>query len=351
MRRRGGALIYLILVVSAVTILVVATSTLVPQVRQQNVRDLNELRALTTFESALDYLTSLDKADTLTLNSPYPINLNRMTGTITATDNSTNLAGSYLVSCTLQFRGKTYKFTRVVGDRKSRHPFDFALFADQNLDMMSNIQTGQGGPVSSVYADGNIDLSTAGVSITGTLEASGTCVANAVASNRFEIISGSDPITMTVPNSIFYLAVSSNTELGNRDINSLTFGAEAGGYYPLHYVGGNLKLKGGTFRNKGVIFVNGNCEVEDDIFYGGVNDSLVVVCKGELRIKNKVATLNGFFYAAGNLRVDSPSLNVPRGAIAAKSIESLTSLSIDQDRSFVNSRAEARKFRVPGVWP
>jgi hypothetical protein len=344
-RKRGGAMLFVLVMVGLMTIAVLAGVELSTSAASLASRSEAEAKARFAVDGAMQMFLCDYRKKTKSLPSNSVYTVGSLKVDLKAVNNSASKARTIRFDGSTTVQGKTYAFSRVAGDRIDPNPLDYALFVNSNFDPVQSVTLGANGTLGDLSVNGSIVNRANPFVINGDVEAIGSTMPTG-AVVRGNLMTGESAIGFATPNGLDYL-VAALVSLLVGVISDYVFpGLDP---YPVIYRLGNLDLKG-TFTGKGTIFVNGNATISGNIRYGTADSRLVLIASGGIQVNAGVTEIHGFYYTNGTFRNDG-ALRLPSGAVAAQAISLGGSLEIIHDPIFWNDPSEAVKHKVPGYWP
>lgn len=346
-KRRGSALVYTSVLMVAITTVVVGTVQLNLTASDRAERRIDDAKADETFNAQVAMVTSLCKSNAITLPHAFTCTLNGITLSGTVTDNGAALNRSYRVDATgTGARPRAYR--RVVGGRQMTHPFYYALWTPNDLDVSSTgLTTSTGG---NVYVGGNLTLGNTS-SIGGDVYARGSLTEGGATIQR-----NTDPgaQTQTMPVApIATLKSEATSLLTLPSLSSLTFlNLLVNGHYALHYYDQATAISG-LVNGKGTAVFERSLTVTGNVAYASAAARAVFIVNGNLNIAPGVTRLDGLWYVTGDVSVlGTGTLNNTRGAIVCGgNLTSGKALNITMEPQFWTARLDAQRHVVPGFWP
>lgn len=346
MKQRGSAFVYIVIVIASITGFILTATLFGFQARK--VTTLRELDAKATeaFNSLLAKIDADKARGQLSVPSTVSFELNGAKCTATVSDNSTEIAGSALVSATVTVRDQTYRFsTRIAAPEPSI--FAYAIATDGALSTNSLVSAGSLGTDGSIYATGAVNLTNLLNLVTGdALSAStiGPVDLNILGLKRENVPSKLFP---TLDGSVYSTAATVMRAGGN--MNGCAFSTvTSSSPYPLLYVDGDLSLRG-TLSGIGTIYVRGNLSYGGNTGYSG-GSRVVIIVEGNLTLgANDIV---GTHYVSGTTTISGNSgKKIAPGNIVSRSLTISRDLTVVNDLSIVNDPNEANRHRLPGYWP
>lgn len=339
-RRRGSALVFVVIVVFSITSVVLVTAKLSSASATEYTNRLQEAQ----FKSMSDGVVAQVKSDsylntitTGTRNTAY----DRGSVTTTVAQHPT-LPRAYLLNIVSQIGDRTFAETKVIGNRAKPNPTYYGLwvgaaYSDSalNTNVTGSAYFASMSTLSGAWTVSN-DFLTGG---TATLSLGSTVGGHYLTAVRAQ--------TMPISTAANYAG---GTALGNTATN-LTFGAESGGFYPVFSKGtGNLTLSGGTISGRGTVFVAGNLNINGNYNYADASSRVVFIVKGRITFGTLVTQAAGTYLAETQMSLSGVSLTVPRGNLCTNGAFNrlLCAVNVTQDTAFLDSPGEAAKHRLPG---
>lgn len=346
--KKGSAMIFVLIMVVAITGIVVVGSTYTSALNSYSRRYEDEAMAEEAFNAAVAQLDDDASYGTVTLPSTRTVSLNGVTGTLTCTDNSANISKSILVSGTLTTSsGRTYPMSGVVPN-SGRGMYNFALFANSNINTSKDITTGSLGSNGDIHVNGNLTLNGGlGTTINGDAEATGTVGPVTLITVGGSAKPNATAITFPTLTSSTYAAAADVT-LGSTTLTGAqVFPSGSNGNYYLAYVAGNLILNASSFSGKGTIYVTGTVDIKGTVTYADSSSELVIITPGNV---NFDFDMIGYFFTAGTCNW-SKNISVSRGGLYAKTISVNNVIDITLDPYLKSHPGDLYKLHMPGYWP
>jgi len=347
--QRGSAYIFGVVMIAAATAVLLSLSQLAASARQVQRKAESAYKARLAFEGTTHAMVSDAKIVPVMLSTFKNTDVDGTTTSASATNNHVAMANSLVVSGTTVADGQNYRFTTVVGQRKDRRPFHFALYVADPLIPSQPLITGNNGADGDVYAQGGIVMVGAGHSIGGDLESRGTITAAGVPLSGISLPNSVDLSMPTVNWSDYYNA-RTWLGVGDQTFSSVTFSGSNPCYYVLS---GDVRISG-AISGKGVIYTSGNVRIRGNTSYAGASSAICIVAKGNIRVESTVTSIVGYLYAGGNIEFDTQNttVTVTRGGLVCKSLVApKCSLKIIHDPLIDNTPSVASTLKLPGYWP
>lgn len=352
--RRGSAMLFAVVMVSLMTIGILASVQLATSAALIQSKREAESKARYAFEGAVQlFLTDLrNAAASVPLTKAYAVGDH--TVTLNVLDNSTSVARTLFATGKLKVQGREYQFTRRLGNSLDPHPFFYSIFTNSQLDPLKAMTFGSGGSLGDVMFNGGVVVRSNPFVVNGDFESttSGLPVGASVVGN---MLRGARPVPMPPFNVNNY-----NPGLVGGLLNTVLqlTGSIVGMVFPtvepyrLVYRTGDLSLSG-NFSGKGTIVVDGNVTISGNMTYADADSRLVVLASGRITVAPSVTGYVGFFYTPTEFATSSSVswANLNKGGIAAQKLTVASPMTIIHDPSFWYSPSDMTRHRVPGYWP
>jgi hypothetical protein len=345
MKRRGSALVYVIIMVFAITSVVLVSAKM---------SSASEREFRNTLEDA-QFKSMADGAVAETIAECYKETMstgNRVT-TFTTASLTTNarqhstLARAYELEITGTVGDRQFSTTRTIGKRQRPHPAYYGLWvnSDYSDSLLATVVNG------SVYMAGNATLS-GPWTVTDDFLVRGTSAISVGSSVGGTYMSGVRVQTMPTFTYATYSPEATAISANNQS-NFVFSGLDAQAKYPMLGRSNNFTMNGGTISGKGTVVVGGNLSVNGNYNYADTNSRAVILVVGNLVIGAATTQLAGTYIVLGRVTINSVNLNVVRGNICTgQNLARLTAaLTITQDDVFVENSNERILHRLPGYFP
>lgn len=342
LRLRGSALTYVLIVVSATAIAVVASVGLSGQSYRRQVSAEYKLNAQYAFEGAVAQVRSeIDRG----LITP-PVNKNITVGGVTAAvsvvDNSASKANTYRIDATATAKGQSYAKSFVVSGGVSDSLYNYAIALQGADNFPQRVTTGLGG---SVYVGGNLSVDAWSCYVDGDLRTVGT-----IGGTRTISVGGTKYQNATA---IATPTISAINYYNDRDLYYSTSTSFSGGTAPdgyCIYVNGDATLNSGAYGGKATLFVTGNVTINGPMTYANSSSQLVVICLGNVYCGASAVTAVGTYYVSGQFRV-TQNFTLTRGSVCAGNFYMTAWFDVDFDSYFKDNPGQRAFLRLPGYWP
>ncbi len=346
-KRRGSALIFVSVMLVAITSIVVASTQLNFAAAEKSSRVISDAKAQATFEAQVALVNAANKTNSFTVPYSGNFTLNGYTINVDIRDNSSVMDRTLLISAGGTLNDKQYTFTRVVGARQTSYPLYYAIFSDGLLDATGySLYTLNGGPI---YSRGAITINPS-CSIDGDVIAGETVTDTGAANVRNKVSFGP---SLRAPSFNASDYQSAGTALSNLlPLATVSFSsALLGQPYPMYYCDGNTSLAG-PILGKGTLFVKGNLTITGDMT-PVLGAQLLIIVDGTITINSTVNNICGWLYAGKDIiSTGGGLLTVNGGSICTmKRYRIARSVAVYSDRSMWSNRNEAIRFHAPGFWP
>ena len=354
-RERGSICLYVAILLLSLGLLTAALVPLAGSLRARDARRVDELRARLAFEGGVALVRSHSLAQTLDLGVPLTVAFEGATATVTPVASSSPVSKGLLVTGVARRKGLSYRFSRSLGARQPAI-FDFALFVKSSFEA-KGLVTGASGEDGDAFTNGEFKVSSNGTRINGNAWAkdgfslSGdTVITGRRYGNAAEIPwpSLDDSRYRTRAQTLAHFGRGSYWGSGTT-LTEILFASPHNGEYACFYCGSSLSVKG-TVSGRGTVFVNGDLTLSGDLRYADGDSRVAFVVKGNISVASAASTVEGFFFADGNL-ITQRALNVPRGAFAVANLSTDKALTIVRDNAVRDDTEEAARLRLPYYWP
>jgi hypothetical protein len=342
-RRRGSALIFVIGMLFATGVILMATA----QVSMANERSVQAEQRIAEKENYVKgveaWMTSESANNTVVMNT----DLSLSAGGINYRANLVSTANPrvYRISNPASFTRFAYDFE--IAGRQRSHPAYYAIWANGSLGNTTSALTISSAD-GSVHSNTNFRANASSV-IQGDVTASGGASAiGFIGGNRR---TGAPVQTTPLFDIADYEAVNVwDTFDGTQD--GLLF-INLGSPYPVFYYGNDLSIEG-TYAGRGTLAINGNLTLSANSSYPGVTSRVVFIVKGNLYVDAACTSFVGTYIVDGNIIfMGSAAKTMTRGNLICSGNfdPQLANFNATADRAFWNDRTEAQKHRLPGFWP
>lgn len=350
-RTRAGALLYVLMMVLAVGVVVMAAVNVGAAGYTAEIRAERKAMARAAFEGAVDQVVEDCDAGTLVVPSSRNVTIGDVGCSLLITDNGTSVPGTYLVTGTMSVKGLTFRQTQVVARRGTPNPFYYVLFANSTINSAQQVVTNGPNWAGDVAVNGNLVLSHASTQINGDAEATGTITPAQLNVTGIKL-EGASAVPFTklpiilIPALNPYL-IEAVLQLPGLLIDGLNLGSG----YPLAYALLATQIKG-TFTGKGTIYFPGNVTVTGDMYYGDANSRLAIIAYGNITVQGGVTHLAGHFYAGGTITFQGPSAKLlDNGSVVASTVTISAPVTLNHDAAIWQDPSEGYRLKLPGYWP
>lgn len=343
-RQRGGAMLFVLIMVGLMTVAILASVELGTSAATTIGRQESDARARYAFEGAVQVFLSEFRKGIKTLPSQSVYTVGDLKVDLKATDDSANKPHTIRFQGTTTIAGRSYQFVDITGDRLDPTPLDYALFVNGAVTINKAVTLGSAGTLGDMSVNGSVTAIATPFVVNGDLETTGMTAPTATVTGN--VLTGETALTFTTPNSLDYLTAAL-LSLTSNSLTNYLFPSTVP--YPLLYRLGNLDLKG-TITGKGTIYATGTVNITGDLTYADANARLVVIAGTGITLQSAAKNVSGMFYTSGTFRNDGDTVISP-GAVAAGALSMNGTLTITHDPALWNDRSEAVKHRVPGFWP
>lgn len=264
--------------------------------------------------------------------------------TITISDNAA-LRDTVKIASTGRSDGLSQGRQRVV--RTRIRPSEWALMLDSGLTSWWSIDTGSSGQNGDVYVNGSLILNAA-MGLNGRLCTAGYVYNGFLLSATASPLSASGYFQFPAIDLTYYASAASRTYSGDQTFYSgLTFNVP----YEVVYINGKLTIKG-TISGKGLIVVNGNVEVTDELLYANSStDKMAMVITGSLTTKAANNMVDGFYLIHNDTGTAwfkaEADITFRKGGLAADSFSSVRKLRLTADPEYKTTDLGYR-MHLPG---
>lgn len=345
MRQRGSAILIVLVLVSATTLIVIAAADLTISAMTGQWRRFHQVHARYAADAAVEWVQSKRRAGTLALPAHQSLTIDGAQVEVAVSDNSVSLKRSLRVEITVQEGGLVFKETRIVGDGIVPKYFYYVLASNNPFTVNNPLTTGSAGRLGDVFCNANANITTLGVTINGDLEVVGSLSGSASVSGS--VWNPCPSIAFPTVNAINY-AIGAIPVL-MADINGWSFTPSVVDYETL-FAPGDANLRG-TYSGKGVIFVADDITIVGNVRYLDDNSVMAVIALDTITVESGVSHIDGYYFAGQKFTSDSPNLTLGRGAIVAHRFDLKGALTATYDPWVWNDPEEGRRLKLPGFWP
>lgn len=346
-KRRGSALVYVSIMMVAITSIVVTTMEVNVAAVQKAERKITDEKQKQTVEAQIAVVKSISKSNTISLPYDFVTTLNGRTIHCQVTDNSANIPRTLLLTGDLAGSRATC-YTKVIGGRQTTHPYYFGLWLGGPVDGTVTPITINNG---SLYANGAVDLT--GSRVAGDVFSTSmvTTSTGTVDRNVIESVPAMSPPPFNVNDYKSLMTVLE--QLTGSVINGFTLPYTlTGSFFDWRYSKANTFS--GTLTGCGTLVIDGPITVTGDVVYADTASNVAIIVNGDLIVDPAVNQLDGNWIAYGKLKLQGTgTLRVGRGSLAAtRGLQQATRpLDITVDTRFWADRSNGTKQRIPGFWP
>lgn len=345
MRQRGSAILIVLVLVTATTLVVIAAADLTISAMTGQWRRYHQVHARYVADAAVEWVQAKRKAGTLALPANHDLTIDGSQVNVVVSDNSVSLNRSLRVEITVQEGNLTFKESRVVGDGIVPKHFYYVLASNNNLTLVHSLVAGSGGRLGNIFCNNNLTVSALSVTVNGDLEVAGTLSGTPVVTGS--IWNRCPTIPFPAVNAADYFVGGVPILVGG--INGHSFTPTVVNYETL-YVPGNATIRG-AYSGKGVIFVGNDITIDGDIQYVDSSSVMAIIAFDDILVQPGVTRIDGYIFANDEFRSDSPNLTLGRGAIVAKRIDLNGAMTATYDPWIWNDPEEAQRLKLPGFWP
>ncbi len=347
---RGSAYLYVVACVGMMGTVLVAMVPLVNQARTTETRRLQRVKQDLAEESLIQQTMAEAKIAPIIANSTRTLNVNGAAVTVTVTDGSDVVANSLKLVGSAVISGRTHNFTRFIGKGNSATPYSYAIYCANDMLQPITLVTGANGANGDVFCNGGIDIKTSGNVINGNVSAKKTVKFTGVTVTGSSIDNAAD-VPLPSVSGANYALNAQYSMMGSSGVSTgATFGPMVNGHYPIYYITGDVNFQG-PITGKGVVYVTGNVTISGNMTYTNSSSQVAVIVAGNVTIAPTVSQIVGIVYVGGTFVSQSPDLNMTRGSIVAKFINSGPTLRATRDNFLLASSTEGTKLCLPGFWP
>jgi hypothetical protein len=342
-RRRGSALIFVIGMLFATGVILMATA----QVSMANERSMQaELRTAEKenyVKGVEAWMASEAANETIALNTDLALTA----GSVTYRSRVSSTANPRIYRISNPSTFARIPFSIDVAGRQRPHPAYYTIWANGALGNTAsalNIASAEG----SVHTNSNFRANAASI-VNGDVTAGGGASAiGFIGGNRRT----SAPL-QTTP--LFDIADYDAVDVwdnfdGTQDgLVYINFGSP----YPVFYYAANLAIEG-TYAGRGTMAVSGNLTLSANSSYANGTSRVVFIVKGNMFVDSAVTSFVGTYIVDGSVYFQGTApKTMPRGnIICSGNFDPQTSnFTVTPDRAFWNDRTEGTKHRMPGFWP
>ena len=346
-KRRGSALVYVSIMMVAITSIVVTTMEVNVAAVQKAERKISDEKQKQTYEAQIAVVKSISSSNTITLPYDFVTTLNGRVVHCRVTDNSANIPRTLLLTGDLAGTRAT-AYTKVIGGRQTTHPFYYGLWVGGPVDGTATPITINNG---CMYADGAVDLT--GSRIAGDVFSTSmvTMSTGSVERNVVESMPAQAAPSFDVNDYKNLMTVLE--QLTGNVLNGLSLPyTVTGSVFDWRYSKANSFS--GTLTGCGTLVVDGNLNVTGDVVYADTTSNIAIIVNGSLTVDPAVNQLDGNWMIYGKLKLSGTgTLRVGRGSLATtRGFQNASrSLDITVDTRFWGDRSYGTKQRIPGFWP
>ncbi len=345
-RQRGSAILFVVVLIGAITTILLATATITNNARVVQTRREDAVAASLALDGLIAQASADNLAGTLVLPTTRSLTLNAATCAVTITDNSVSKAYTMKLIGTTTVHGRTFSINKVVSSPFTASPFFYALFTNSSVTIPITLTTGSGGSNGDIASNGNITLTSSGTQINGDIDVVGVCNPNS-ADVQGAIWTGAPTIPYPALSTATYSAA--KTSGAGSTLNSYAF--SSGASYELLYRGSGMNLQG-TFSGNGTVCVNGDLSITGDVSYANSSSHVVFLVKGNISVGLLVHNISGYYFCTGSFSALSLfGKSLVRGGLVCNSFSTTGGLTINYDTYIWDTPSEAAKLKIPGFWP
>lgn len=345
--RSGSALVYMSMLIVAITSVVVTTANLNVATTKKAERQIEAVLTAESESGVVAAVRARCNVNNITLPQNWNFSLNGQTQSVTVTDNSGTMDRTYNVETTIAGKS-TSTVSRVIAGRQTSNPFYYALWLDQSTDLNTRrvVATGNG----HIFCRGNLTLRSTS-SVDGEVIATGSITTNGANIEKNVIAQARNRTLPSIEKQDYKRLVPNDT---SKDLNGITFlPALLGNPYHLRFFNKNLTLSG-TIAGKGTCFADSNVTVTGNVDYLNGAARAVFIVEGNLVVNAEVTSMVGTWIVKGNatFNASGTTLDITRGnLVVAGNFELNRDLNIGGDTSFWAVRNDGLRHRLPGFFP
>lgn len=346
-RQRGSALIFCVILITAITVYFVAAQELMMASVRTQARVEERTRANYALESIANFAASEFARGIYTTSSVRSSTYLGRPVSATVTDNDGAIPKTLRMECSAQFRDRTHSATHIRG-KSFASPWHYAIVATDKLEWVTPVTTTGPAPGASVYKVGDVTNMGSSHTVNGDLEATGTINPTGIT------VSGTqwqDAPALVVPG----LSIAAIIGMGlpnypAANLSGYTFTDRMDGTHEVVYRLGNLNMSG-TFAGRGTVVVTGNININGNMDYANAGSTLAIICLGDVTFGAPRTTAVGLVYARKYLRPSGGVHGTHFGAIVVEEFKPDTQMTVAFDPVCWNDPAVMRKLHLPGYWP
>lgn len=346
MKRRGSALVYVIIVVFSITSVVIVGAKMSSASENEFQSAVKEAQFKSMADGAVAEVIADSYRRTMATGSKTTnFTLANLT-TNTIDDPTINRA--YRLTITGTIGDRTYTSTRVIGMREQPNPAFYGLwvksaYSDSLLGTTVNgsVYFAAGATLSGVWNVSEDFLIRGAATISLGTTVGGTQITGV----RDQTMPAFDQVNYTPQASVL---LSKNNE------SDFTFaGVDAQGKYPVHLRNGNFTMNGGTISGRGTLFVQGNLTINGNYNYADASSRILVLVTGRLIINAVATQIVGNYMVMNRIDLSGVALTIPRGSLGTNAAFNRLSaaVNITQDDTFLEDPDARVRHRLPGYFP
>ncbi len=346
-KRRGSALVYVSIMMVAITSIVVTTMEVNVAAVQKAERKIASEMQKQTYEAQIAVVKSISSSNTITLPYDFVTTLNGRTVHCQVTDNSANIPRTLLLTGDLAGSRAT-AYTKVIGGRQTTHPFYYGLWVGGPVDGSVTPITINNG---CLYANGAVNLTGSRIAGDVFTTSTVTMATGTVDRNVIELMPSMAEPPFDINDYKNILTVLENLTLSV--LNGLSLPSTlTGSFYDWRYCKANSIS--GSLSGCGTLVIDGNVAVTADVVYADINSNVAIIVKGDLTVNSGVYQMDGNWLVYGKVKTQGTgTLRIGRGSLATtRGFNNATKgLDITVDTRFWADRSYGSKQRIPGFWP
>lgn len=345
MRKRGSALLYVLVVVVALSVVVMALASFGTEQFRNQVREERATQVRYAFEGALAQIRSDLRLGSIEPPETRTVQIGGLTSTVTVTDNAAALKNTYKVVQTINAYQYSWKTSAVIGASSAdiSSVWYWALVCNSNMSIGQTTATGSIG-LGDMFVNGNLNISASNCSVDGDFYTSGNNIPSTLTiSGRQK--KGQPKIAFPPPASFTsYTLGADSINLSSRTISLGTFSSS---YYTI-VVFGDVNLSG-TYTGTGVIYATGDVTITGNVAASDANSRISIIAAGQVTIRPAVTHLDAICYAGDGFVVNG---NVAvHGSLVGKTFSISAPLAIDYDDGMLSDPNLGYSLKLPGMWP
>lgn len=344
-KKRGSAILYIMFLILSVSIIVI----LAAEIGMQTWRGENRYEDQINVQRAWEGICAKIDADTqgsgITVPATYNVSQNGVTGTVTVSDNSSNISNTNVATATLTVTAdsRTYPESAVI-PKKAHTPsvWDYLFYAYGAHDLSGGKNFSATGDID---VNGKINPGGGASTLTGNALATNSIGASITVSGT-KTQNGTMPFSAPSVVAATYLASATSTYV-SLTTNGWTFSTpSSGASYDLVYVTGDLHIQG-TITGTGTFYVGGNFVLDNDVTLAPGAEVAFIIPSKPVNINH---TCNGLFYCNnGNTTINVSPFT---GAVVCNQVTNNSpGATITFDSTIKTDSSIGVRMHLPGLWP